>query len=76
MDSLIYSDHAVIRMEQRNINHNIVIRIINSPDGKIKQSMDKEILYKKISQRKDNLIAIVLVKKHEVLTVMNHFEIF
>lgn len=76
MDSLIYSDHAVVRMEQRNINHSVVTRIINSPDGRIKQSMDKEILYKKLSKRKDNLIAIVLVKEHEVLTVMNYFEIF
>ena len=75
MISLIYSDHAVIRMEQRNINHNTIIRIIDSPDGRIRQSMDKEILYKKLSQRKDNLIAIVLVKRHEVLTVMNYFEV-
>lgn len=75
MISLIYSDHAVVRMEQRDINHSTVIRIVNTPDGRIRQSMDKEILYKKIKERKDNLIAIVLVKKHEVLTVMNYFEI-
>ena len=75
MTSLIYSDHAVIRMEQRNINHALVVQIINFPDGRIKQSLDKEILYKRIKLRKDNLIALVLVGKHEVLTVMNFFEI-
>ncbi len=72
---LIYSDHAVIRMEQRRITHSIVLDICLNPDGKIKQSMDKEILYKKIKNRSDNLIAVILISKNEVVTVMNYFEV-
>lgn len=75
MSSLIYTDHAVQRMEQRKITHDLILDVLSSPDGRIKQTMDKEIIYKKIKNRSDNLIAVVIVGKKEILTVMNFFEI-
>ena len=74
MTNLIYTDHAVQRMEQRKISHDLIIELLTFPDGRIKQTMDKEIVFKKIKQRQDNMIAIVVVDKKEILTVMNYFE--
>lgn len=75
MEELIYRPHAVERMLVRLITNDIVRDIIESPDGIIKQSFDKEILYKKIRLRKDNLIALVVLSRKEILTVMNFFEV-
>lgn len=72
-----YSAHAVERMLQRKISPAEVELVLKEPDGKIKQSMDKYIYYKKIKGRKDNLIAAVTVNKKkdqfEIVTVMINF---
>tara|TARA_Y100001936_G_C16064709_1_gene666454 strand:+ start:1082 stop:1285 length:204 start_codon:yes stop_codon:yes gene_type:complete len=66
-------------MLQRNISTKEVEIIISEPDGKIKQSQDKYIFYKKLKGRKDNLIAAVTVTRSknvfEVITVMINFEV-
>ena len=76
---IIYTEHAVQRMLERNITPEIIRSIIEKPDGTIKQSFDKYIFYKKVKGRKDNKIAIVTVKKaeksFEVITVMINFEV-
>lgn len=76
---LVYSTHAVERMQQRNISPAIVEEVIFKCDGKIKQSKDKTIYYKKLKGRKDNSVAAVVVEKKrellEVLTVMINFEV-
>ena len=78
MDS-VYRAHAVDRMLQRNITTDEVELILREPDGKIKQSQDKYIFYKKLKGRKDNLIAAVTLIKtrnsFEVLRVMIDFEV-
>ncbi|OGQ90961.1 MAG: hypothetical protein A2289_00595 [Deltaproteobacteria bacterium RIFOXYA12_FULL_58_15] len=50
------------------------------PDGRIPQSKDKAILYKKLPRRRDNLVAAVVVETGaggivEVITVLVHFEV-
>ena len=74
-----YSSHCVDRMLQRNITTKDVELILSEPDGKIKQSRDKFIFYKKLKGRKDNLIAAVTVIRnqitYEVVTVMINFEV-
>ncbi len=74
-----YSSHSVDRMLQRNISTKDVELILNEPDGKIQQSQDKFIFYKKLKGRKDNLIAAVTVirtkKTYEIVTVMINFEV-
>lgn len=74
-----YSSHAVDRMLQRRISTKDVELVINEPDGKIKQSQDKFIFYKKLKGRKDNLIAAITVLRSantfEVITVMINFEV-
>lgn len=74
-----YRSHAVERMIERNITPQEVEIIISSPDGKIQQSSDKFIYYKKIKNRKDNLLAAVTVQKtrtsFEVITVIVNFEV-
>jgi hypothetical protein len=76
---IIYLSHAVTRMQERNISVEEVASIIEDPEGVIKQSKDKYIYYKKVEKRKDNMIAIVLLKSKskelEVLTVMINFEV-
>lgn len=52
--------------------------IVQNPEGKIKQSMDKWIYYKRLNGRKDNLIAaVILIRENEIeiLTIMNFFEV-
>ena len=75
MTELIYRPHAVERMLIRNISTEDVESILRKPDGVIRQSFDKEILFKKVRNRKDNLIAVVALSKVEILTVMNYFEV-
>ena len=74
-----YSSHSVDRMLQRNISTKDVESILSDPDGKIRQSRDKFIFYKKLRGRKDNLIAAVTVIKnkttYEIVTVMINFEV-
>ncbi|WP_372654801.1 DUF4258 domain-containing protein [Halobacteriovorax sp.] len=74
-----YSSHSVDRILQRDISTKDVELILSEPDGKIKQSQDKYIYYKKLKGRKDNLIAAVAVTKKnmnfEVVTVMINFEV-
>ncbi len=66
-------------MLQRNISTKDVELILNEPDGKIQQSQDKFIFYKKLKGRKDNLIAAVTVIRtkttYEIVTVMINFEV-
>jgi len=66
-------------MFQRKIAHNVIEQILTKPDGVIKQSRDKFIYYKKIKNRKDNMIAAVTLVKlktnYEIITVMVNFEV-
>lgn len=74
-----YSAHAVERMNERRVSPGEVELIITDPDGKIKQSKDKYIYFKKLKNRRDNLLAAVTVEKtkkyFEVITVMVNFEV-
>ncbi len=66
-------------MIQRKISTEEVELILASPDGKIRQSMDKIIYYKNLKGRKDNSVAAVtlLIKNscYEIITVMIDFEV-
>jgi hypothetical protein len=66
-------------MTERRLSPDQIIKILAAPDGFIPQSRDKNIFYKRIRGRDDNLIAVVAVKtpdqRHEVLTVMVNFEV-
>jgi hypothetical protein len=75
-----YTQHAVERMFQRKITPFMVEEILLRPDGKIKQSHDKWIFYKKFPKRKDNLVAAVAIEfktayQYEIVTVMINFEV-
>ncbi len=74
-----YSSHAVERMFQRKISLKEVELVILKPDGEISQSRDKSIFYKRIANRKDNMLAAVTVKiekdYYEVITIMINFEV-
>lgn len=79
MMNIKYSSHSVDRMLQQNISTKDVELILSEPDGKIQQSRDKYIFYKKLKGRKDNLIAAVTVLRnksaYEIVTVMINFEV-
>ncbi len=68
-------------MLERKISVQEVEQIIAKPDGQIKQTKDKTIYYKKLSARKDNLLAAVVVEHFasfgviEVVTVLVNFEV-
>ena len=73
-----YSPHAVDRMIQRQISTAEVEDVLAKPDGLIKQSQDKLIVYKKVDARTDNSLAVVAVEQNgnfEVITVMVNFEV-
>jgi len=77
--NLVFSPRAVERMQQRNITPSDIEEIIFRHDGKIKQSHDKMIYYKRLKSRRDNQLAAVVIEKRnnllEVLTVMVNFEV-
>ncbi len=68
-----YAPHAVDRMIEREISTAEVEEILNSPDGRIQQSSDKVIVYKRLNGRGDNSVAVVGVERNgnfEVVTAM------
>lgn len=78
MKQIIYREHAVQRMSESKISPAEVSRVLHDADGIIKQTKDKCIFYKKMTNRKDNLIAIVALnypERYEVITVMINFEV-
>lgn len=75
-----FQPHAVERMQERKITVREVESVIESPDGRIQQSQDKQILYKKLPNRSDNLVAAIVVDRLpggivEVITVLINFEV-
>jgi hypothetical protein len=77
---LRFHPHAVERMQERNLTVGEVEAVIRAPDGRIPQTRDKAILYKRLSRRSDNLIAAVVVELGaggitEVITVLINFEV-
>ena len=76
---ITYSEHAVSRMIERKVSVSDVALIISSPDGKIRQSLDKWIFYKRLPSRQDNSIAAVAFElksnRWEIVTVMINFEV-
>jgi hypothetical protein len=75
---IVFSVHAVERMQRRKVSVSEVERIIADPDGRIRQSMEKYIYFKMLPGRSDNSIAAVVVEQFadrlEVITIMNNFE--
>jgi hypothetical protein len=77
---LRFHPHAVERMQDRRLSVIEVESVVTAPDGRIRQTKDKSILYKELKQRKDNLIAAVIVEALpggiiEVVTVLVNFEV-
>ncbi len=73
-----YTPHAVDRMIQRQISTADVEVLLTEPDGSIRQSQDKIIVYRNIEHRPDNALAVVAVERGdhiEVITVMVNFEV-
>lgn len=67
-------------MQERRITVAEVEVIVNAPDGRIRQTKDKAILYKRLDKRSDNLVAAVVVEKlpgdvTEIVTVLVNFEV-
>jgi hypothetical protein len=78
--NLRFHPHAVERMQKRKLTVTEVESVVNSPDGRIRQTKDKAILYKKLDRRPDNLIAAVVVESFpgditEVVTALVNFEV-
>ena len=73
-----FSSHAVDRMIQRQISTVEVEDLLARPDGLIRQSKDKVIVYKRMPGRKDNALAAVAIERDgafEVIIVMVNFEV-
>lgn len=67
-------------MQERRLTVEEVESVVEAPDGRIRQTKDKQILYKTLSRRTDNFIAAVVVELMpgniiEVITVMVNFEV-
>jgi len=75
-----FQPHAVERMQERFVTVAEVNLILEAPDGRIPQSKEKSILYKRFPRRKDNLVAAVVVEKIsedeiEIVTLLVNFEV-
>ena len=72
------TSHASQRIKERNISMHEIEEIINSPDEILIQGT-KYILAKNLKNRKDNMIATVVIEKKEhnlwlIITVMINFQ--
>lgn len=76
---IFYTSHAVNRMQIRNVSAAEVESVITDPMGVIPQTKDKQIFFRRLPRRSDNLIAIVALARrddqYEIITVMNFFEV-
>lgn len=68
--SLIFTDHAMIRMEMREINIQNVVEVIETGIIKQKEVDHKFWVYKNFKNRKDNLISVSLAIEGENLIVI------
>ena len=78
--NLKFLPHAVERMAERKISVREIEEILSFPDGKIFQTKDKAIYYKRLIARMDNLVAAVAVEigpdnTFEIITVLVNFEV-
>jgi predicted fused transcriptional regulator/phosphomethylpyrimidine kinase len=78
--NLRFHPHAVERMQERKLTVAELESVIASPDGRITQTKDKSILYRRLKHRTDNLIAAVIIELlpgdlTEVITVLVNFEV-
>lgn len=77
---LRFHPHAVERMQERKLTVDEIDAVVVAPDGRIRQSKDKSILYKELKHRTDNLVAAVVVESIpgdiiEIVTVLVNFEV-
>ncbi len=72
---VVLTEHARLRMEERDINAALVLEIIDS--GTVKEAGTGHYwLYKHLSERTDNLlcVAAVIDNVFVVKTIMHHWE--
>ncbi len=56
--SVIFTDHAKLRMSLRNLEEAVVINVIETGEVRPKTTEGKFWVFKKVPGRKDNLISI------------------
>lgn len=72
---VVLTEHARLRMEERNIHATLVLEIIDS--GTLKEAGGSHFwLYKHLPDRADNLLCVAAVVDNVVVvkTVMHHWE--
>ena len=57
---VIFTEHALLQMELRNLNQADVLDVIETGEVKAKESKNKFWVYKELSERTDNLISIAI----------------
>lgn len=48
---IIFTAHALLKLEQRNIKKELVIKSLKNPDYKFRGQSNRKIIYKKFSKR-------------------------
>ncbi len=79
IEKWVLSAHAATRMVERKVTVKEIEETIRKPDWVMQQG-PKWILAKHFKERKDNLLAAVVLEREEanlwvVLTIMVHFEV-
>lgn len=48
---IIFTAHALVKLEQRNIRKELVLKTVKNPDYEFRSQSNRKIIYKKFSKR-------------------------
>ena len=65
--NMVFSDHALLKMEQRTLSKRMVIVVIKKPDRVEYTYIGREALFKKFRKRS---LKVVIVREHSTIVVV------
>ena len=69
--NIIFSDHAVLKMQQRKLSRSSVVATIRNPDHSEHTYSGREALYKKF--RKRSLKVVIVRERNHIVVVTAHW---
>ena len=64
---IIFSDHAEVKIKQRNLSKNLINKTINVPDFIVPSYANREKAYKKFGK---NYLDVVFIHKNETVVII------
>ncbi len=69
---IIFTNHAILKLMQREISKTIVIKALNSPDYKFNSYSNRIIIYKKFDRL--YLKVVYRIENNNIIVITQHWE--